>query len=206
MRTPLRILCTALASLLLVAGCSATRTGEPTTDKPPATGETTTGRTDEPTRGPTPSEGPKRPKDIDIASLDPCALMNKVPVRKYGLDGRKPVGGTSSLFPGNKDCFSGGIDNNLGLTFVAVADKDAGDFVETANARVTEYDAEGYPLYVLQNQNARLTCFGVLDVHDGQFIWIAYGMGSPNQRPITPKTKLCQTVPMIAASTVSALG
>lgn len=202
----MRILRIALASLLFVAGCSTTRSGEPTaTGEPPATTGSTTDQPDEPGPSSTPADR-NRPADIDIASLDPCALLNKVPVRKYGLDGREPVGGTSSLFPGNKDCFSGGIDNNLGLTFVAVADKDAVEFVETANAQVTEYDAEGYPLYVLENEQSKMTCFGVLDVHDGQFVWIAYGMGSPNQRPVTPKSKLCETVPMIAASTVAALG
>ena len=49
-------------------------------------------------------------------------------------------------------------------------------------------------------------CFGVLDVHDGQFVWIAYGLGSPAERPVTPQEQLCNTVPMIAASAVAALG
>lgn len=193
----------ALVSLLLVAGCSTTETGEPTAaDEPSATTE----KPDEPTETTTKADGPQRPKDIDLTSVDICKVIKKVPVRKYGLDGRAPVGGDSSIFPGNKDCFSGGIDKNLSLTLVAVADKDAGDFVDTANAEVTEFDAEGYPLYVLENDQATFTCFGVLDVHDGQFVWIAYGMGSPTDRPVTPKARLCKTVPMIAASTVSALG
>ena len=133
-------------------------------------------------------------------------MLKKVPVRRYKLDGRAPVGGTSSLFPGNKDCFSGGIDHNLGLTLIAVTDKDAGEFAQTANAEVTEFDAEGYPLYVMRNAQTTFSCFGVLDVHDGQFVWIAYGMGNPADRPVTPMSTLCKTVPLIAASTVSALG
>ncbi|HEV7647526.1 MAG TPA: DUF3558 family protein [Actinophytocola sp.] len=208
MRTSTRISGIALASLLLVAGCSTTEAGKPTAGD---TSPTTTDRTDEPTETTTttsiePSrESPQRPKNIDLTPLDICGVLNKVPVRRYGLDGRAPVGGTSSLFPGNKDCFSGGIDNNLGLTLIAVRDKDAGEFVQTANAEVTEFDAEGYPLYVLRNSASAYTCFGVLDVHDGQFVWIAYGMGNPADRPVTPMAKLCKTVPLIAASTVSAL-
>lgn len=132
-------------------------------------------------------------------------MLKKVPVRKYGLDGRAPVGGTSSLFPGSRDCFSGGIDHNLSLTLVAVRDQGAGEFTETANAQVTQFDAEGFPLYVLRNDST-WSCFGVLDVHDGQFVWIGYGMGNPSGRPVTPLDTLCKTVPLIAASTVSALG
>lgn len=147
---------------------------------------------------------PKRPEDVDLASVDICGVLKKVPVRKYGLDGRTPISGTSDLFPGNKDCFSNGIDHNLALTLVAVRDKDAAEFARTANAEVTEFDAEGYPLYVLRNSST-WSCFGVLDVHDGQFVWIGYGMGNPADRPVTPLAKLCKTVPLIAASTVSAL-
>lgn len=205
MRTPTRFLGIALAFLLLLAGCSTTAAGKPTAgDTPPAT----TGQTVEPTettQSSPPLESPKRPKDIDLASVDMCGVLKRVPVRRYGLDGRAPVGGTSALFPGNKDCFSGGIDHNLSLSLVAVRDKDAGEFTRTANAQVTEFDAEGYPLYVLRNETT-WSCFGVLDVHDGQFVWIGYGMGNPADRPVTPLAKLCKTVPLIAASTVSALG
>jgi hypothetical protein len=203
----MRTLRIALASLLLVAGCSTTEAGKPTAG---VTSPPTTDQTDEPTQTTTGTEtstsreSPKRPENIDLASVDICGVLKKVPVRTYGLDGRAPVGGTSSLFPGNKDCFSGGIDHNLALTLVAVQDKDAAEFTETANAEVTEFDAEGYPLYVLRNSST-WSCFGVLDVHDGQFVWIGYGMGNPSDRPVTPLAKLCKTVPLIAASTVSAL-
>src|SRR3954447_5952675 len=206
MRIPIRTLCVTLASLLLVAGCSTREGGQATAGESP---RTTTDQPDEPTETTSvttsPSRvSPKRPKDIDLAAVNVCAVLKKVPVRTYGLDGRAPVGGDSSLFPGNQDCFSGGIDHNLGLTLVAVRDKGASEFTETANAQVREFDAEGYPLYVLRNEST-WSCFGVLDVHDGQFLWISYGMGNPADRPVTPLAKLCKTVPLIAASTVSAL-
>lgn len=208
----MRTLRITLASLLLVAcstACSATEAGEPTAsgEQNEPTGaptESTETETSEPTETET-SDVPTRPKDVDLASVDICAVMKKVPVRKYGLDGRPPIGGTSSIFPGSKDCYSGGTAKRLGLTLVAVTDQDAGDFAETANAEVSEFDAQGYPLYVLKPEQPA-NCFGMLDVHDGQFIWIAYGSGGPADRPATPQNQLCKTVPMIAASTVSALG
>jgi hypothetical protein len=207
----MRTLRITLASLLLVAGCSATEPGEPVAggDQTERTGEPTepTGNTETTESAETsePTDVPTRPKDIDLTSVDICAVMKKVPVRKYGLDGRAPIAGTSSVFPGNKDCYSGGTAKRLGLTLIAVTDQDAGDFAETANAEVSEFDAQGYPLYVLKPQQPA-NCFGMLDVHDGQFVWIAYGSGGPADRPATPQDQLCKTVPMIAASTVSALG
>jgi hypothetical protein len=204
----MRTLRIALASLLLVAGCSTVEPGDPKAAGEPVT---TTGHPDEPTEtsetsdAPPPTEGPRRPKDIDLAAADICAVVRDLPLRKYGLDGRAPVAGTSQIFPGNKDCFAGGIDKNLSLTLIAVTDQDAADFVSTANAQVTDFDAQGYPLSVLKPAQ-QANCFGVLDVHDGQFVWIAYGLGSPAERPVTPQEQLCNTVPMIAASAVAALG
>jgi hypothetical protein len=201
----MRILGIALASLLLVAGCATTEAGEPTASDEPTRQPEQTVEPTETSESAEPSEVPHRPKDIDLASVDICAAMKKVPVRKYGLDGRAPISGTSSVFPGNEDCFFGGIDNNLALNFIAVTDQGAGDFAETANAEVSEFDAQGYPLYVLKPDQPA-NCFGMLDVHDGQFVWIAYSVGSTTDRPVTSQDELCKTVPMIAASAVSALG
>ena len=208
----MRTLRSTLASLLLVAGCStacsATEPGEPTAggEQTERTGapESTDTETTEPTETET-SEVPTRPKEIDLTSDDICAVMKKVPVRKYGLDGRPPIGGTSSAFPGQQDCYSGGTTKKLGLSLIAVTDQNAGDYAETANAEVSEFDAQGYPLYVLKPAQPA-NCFGMLDVHDGQFIWIAYSSGGPIDNPTTPQDQLCKTVPMIAASTISALG
>ncbi len=206
----MRTLRIVLVFLLLAAGCSSTEAGEPLAgDRPPAAeeqpepadeapGETST----RPGRG----EGPERPRDVDLGVVDVCEVVAKLPLREYGLDGdRPPVGGTSALFPGNRDCFAGGLRNNLSLTLIAVTDQGADAFVETANAQVTDFEAEGYPLSVLKPDQPA-NCFGVLDVHDGQFVWLAYGLGSPAERPVTPQDRLCDTVPMIAASAVAAFG
>jgi hypothetical protein len=205
----MRTLRIALASLLLVAGCSTTRTGAPApADEPASTTEKTGETTETSETGETSATetGSKRPRDIDIASLDPCTVLNKLPLRQYGLDADPPVGNTSGIFPGSKACFANSVENNRGLLVTAVVGRSAADYAETANAEVTEYDAQGYPLYVLQSPQVPHTCFGVLDVHDDQFIHINFGMRDPDDRPVTPMVKLCKTVPVIAASTVSALG
>jgi hypothetical protein len=204
----MRTLRIALASLLLVAGCSTTKTGAPAPADEPAsttekTGETT--ETGETSASPTES-GRKRPQDIDIASLDPCTVLKKMPLRKYGLDADPPVSSTSGVFPGAKMCYANNFDTGRGLLVTAVVGRSAADYAETANAEVTEFDAQGFPLYVLKNSQVATACFGVLDVHDDQFIHINYSQGDPDDRPVIPQVKLCKTVPVIAASTVSALG
>ena len=142
-----------------------------------------------------------------MAAVDPCAVLDKMPraqVRSRRPTG--PVGSTSGVLPRQQGLLTGGIPKNLGLTLVAVKDKGAAEFLETANAEVTEFDAQGYPLYLLQNEEIVGLCLGLLDVHDGQFVWITYGMASTTDRPEIPSAKFCKTVPVIAASTVTALG
>jgi len=203
----MRTLRIALASLLLVAGCSTSRAGAPVPADDPASTTAQTGEPTETSETPTTStttEGPNRPKDIDIATADPCALLNKMPVRKWGLDGRKPITTEYARFPGNKACYSGGITKGFGLTLVAVKDLGAGEYLDTVNAEVTEYDAQGYPFYTLSNPQVVNLCLGVLDVHDGQFIFINYAKS--DTEPVIPEAKLCKTFTGIAASAVTALG
>jgi hypothetical protein len=208
MRT-LRIALVSLLSLLLVAGCTTAESGQPAPGGEPAatssTGPTTATETATTETAP-PSEGRKRPKDIDLTKVDICKTVVRLPRPTFGLTtNRPPLGGESDVFPGNKGCFAPGDHTNLSLLVAAVANQDTRDYINGVNAEVAEFDAQGYPLYVLTPANPTV-CFGVLDVHDGQFVWISYGMGDPTGKPVTPQAKLCQTVPKIAASMVTALG
>jgi hypothetical protein len=206
----MRTLRIALASLLLVAGCSTAEPGEPRAADQPTTSTEQTDQPDGPassTEPPPTSSAPRdRPEDIDMAGIDICKVVAGLPRPEYGLeDDRPPLAGTSVIFPGAKQCFANGIPKNLSLTLIAVPDEDAREFVETANAEVTDFEAEGYPLSVLKPAQPE-NCFGVLDVHDGQLLFISYGMGNPRGEPVTPQKRLCDTVPAIAASAISALG
>jgi Protein of unknown function (DUF3558) len=204
----MRTLRIALASLLLVAGCSTSRAGAPApADDPTSTTEQSGEPTEstENTTTATTTEGPNRPKDVDLAPVDPCALLNKMPVRTWGLDGRKPVNTNLSRFPGAKACFSNGTEKIFGLTLAAVTDTGTGEYLDTVNAKITEYDAQGYPLYTLTNPQVVNGCLGVLDVHDGQFVYISYGRPDLDA-PVIPTAKLCKTLTEIAAATVKALG
>ncbi len=190
-----------LAGLLLVAGCTATSPGTPVAgDDPAATSTTTTTSTTAETTTATAT----RPRDIDLAGVDVCPLLGKLPLADYGVDPARTVGGESSVFPGSRDCFANG-DANLGLTLVAVVGENARDYVDGARAEVEETTANGFPVYVLRPAE-QSSCFGAVDVHDEQMVFVNYGVPLPDEQPVTPQDTLCERVVQIASATITQLG
>jgi hypothetical protein len=192
-----RLLVPALA--LLLAGCTTTSRGAPTAgDRPPKTTSspdttTTTTTVD-------------RPRNIDLAAVDICQVVGGLPRATYGLDtDRPPLAGESSIFPGSKDCFAGGIQQNLSLLVVAVATTGTTEYLDGANAEINQTDANGFPLFVLTTPPSPDSCFGAVDVNDGQMLFINYGMAAPGTEPATPQTTLCQRIPDIARAAVALL-
>jgi hypothetical protein len=188
-----------LVTGLLLAGCTTGEVGTPTGGDEPTTTTTTTTTTTATT------EAPIRPRDIDMASVDPCKLVASLPLGTFGLDqNRPPTGGDSTFFPGSKDCFANGIEANLGLTLTAVVDQGAKEYAEGAGAETTETDVQGFPLYVLKGPTPD-SCFGLLDVADGQMLYINYGLSAPGSEPVTPQETLCTRVPQIAEAALAKL-
>lgn len=188
-----------LVTGLLLAGCTATETGTPTTGDATTTEPTTTTTTT------TTTAAQARPRDIDMAGVDVCGLVGSLPLATFGLDqGRPPTGGESTSFPGSQDCFANGIAANLGLTLVAVVDEGAAEYADGANAEVTETEVDGFPLYVLEPPVPD-SCFGALDVADGQMLYVNYGLSAPGTEPVTPQGTLCERVPQIAAAALGSL-
>jgi len=188
---------------LLLAGCTATEPGSPTAGDQPS--ETNTTATEAPTT--TTTTAAKRPKNIDMAAVDVCKVLSALPLATYGLDtDRPPLGGESDVFPGSKDCFANGLQSRLGLTLVAVVDQGAPEYADGANAqvKVDRTDVDGFALYVLTPPDPN-SCFGVLDVNDGQMLDINYGIVSSGSQPATPQATLCQRVPEIAKAALAQL-
>jgi hypothetical protein len=197
-----RVIAPVLAALL-VAGCAGNEPGKPVAGDPTTEAPTTTTTT---TSSSAPASSVDRPKPLDMGAVDICQVLAGMPVKQFGLDGdRPPTGGDSSIFPGAKDCFAGGIQANLGLSLVAVADQGAAEFLDGTRAEVTDTEAAGYPLHVLKPADPN-SCFGVLDVADGQLLYLSYGLNMLGEDPVTPQVQLCQTVPAIAAAALAQLG
>jgi len=182
---------------LLLAGCTTTDPGSPTAGSSPTSTESSATATT------TSPAGATRPRNVDVAAVDICGLVGSLPRGDFGLDtDRPPTGGDSSLFPGSKDCFANGIQNNLGLLVVAVVDEGAAEFAESANAEVDQTEAGGFPLYILTPPNPG-NCVGMLDVNDGQMIYFSYAVGSSDSGPSTPQAALCLRIPDIAMAIVA---
>jgi hypothetical protein len=189
---------------LLLAGCTTADPGTPTAGDRPG-GTTTTSTPSAGTTTTTPS-AVHRPRNIDVSSVDICAVMTGLPRADLGLDtDRPPLAGDSGLFPGSKDCFNNGTEANLALTLVAVVTQGATQYLDGANAEIDQTDANGFPLYVLTTPPSPQSCFGVLDVNDGQMIFINYGVATSGSQPNTPQTTLCQRVPDIAKAALALL-
>jgi Protein of unknown function (DUF3558) len=188
---------------LLLAGCTTADPGTPTAGDQPH--ETTTA-TSTPTSAPTTTPSAvHRPRNIDVSAIDICAVVTGLRAN-LGLDtDRPPLAGDSGLFPGSKDCFNLGTEANLALTLVAVVNRGATQYLDGANAKIDQTDASGFPLYVLTTPRSPQSCFGVLDVNDGQMIFINFGVASADSPPDTPQTTLCQRVSDIAKAAVALL-
>jgi hypothetical protein len=142
-----------------------------------------------------------------MATVDICAVFSALPLATYGLDtDRPPLGGDSDVFPGSKDCFANGLQSRLGLTLVAVVNQGAAEYANGANSqvKVDRTDVDGFALYVLTPPDPN-SCFGVLDVNDGQLLDINYGIVSSGSQPATPQATLCQRVPEIAKAALAQL-
>lgn len=203
----IRILVPALAALL-VAGCSTSEPGTPLAgDRPTSTAPSTapSRSTDTPveTSAPTGTSSP-RPQPLDLAAVDICQVVAALPLTAFGLDGRPPLADESSLFPGARQCYAVGVGNNLGLTLVAVVDEGAREYIDTVNVPASESAVAGYPTWVLTPKDPG-GCFGVVDVNDGQLLFVNYGQPVPGEQPVVPQAQLCAAVPEIAAAALAAL-
>lgn len=184
---------------LLLAGCATTSPGTPTAGN--RVTETTTTASD-----PSTTTSANRPRNIDLAAVDVCQVVTALPRATYGLDtARPPLPGDSSTFPGSKDCFANGVQQNLSLLVVAVVDTGVPEYLDGANASIDQADANGFPLYVLTTRASPDSCFGALDVNDGQMLFINYGLATPGGQPATPQPTLCQRVPDIARAALAQL-
>lgn len=194
-----------VAAGLLLVGCTTNEAGSPTAQHTTTTTTRTAAPTTTTTEATTTTTRP-RPKAIDLAGVDVCQLIGKLPLGDYGLDpARPPTGGPSSAFPGAQDCFANGPAANLGLTIVAVVDQGAGEYLDGAQGDVEEAAAKGFPTYVVKTSD-QAACFGVVDVNEGQLLFLNYGLNIAGEEPVTPQATLCDRIPTIAAAAITQLG
>lgn len=149
----------------------------------------------------------ERPKDLDLAKVDPCKLVDGLQRKQFGLDDRKGLADDdSAVFPGNPSCFTLGFKTNLGLSVVTVSTEGVSSYIESVDVYPTPVTVKGYPAYVLAPEDQPEDCYGVVDVNDGQLLYLSYGLNLPDAEPITPQQALCERIPELAEALLTGLG
>jgi hypothetical protein len=99
-RSRIVILTTALAALVVLAGCTTSEAGSA---KPDPTSEPTSGS--EPTsESPPSSEFPSPPEELSLAGLDPCTLLTDAQRTQLKIDAAEPSIGESAIYKDMKVC------------------------------------------------------------------------------------------------------
>ena len=185
-----------IAALALLGGCSQSTDGSANPGgSTPTTTSAAGGTSSKPASAS--KEPADRPKTIDVAALDPCALLTEPQRAEFGLD-RPPQPGEDA--PGKKGCTISREDrtNFVGIT----ADTTAGiDDYAKSDGEVTRLEVGGFPALLVETDTALgPTCSVVLDVSDGQVVDVgAYSLGE------TDIPALCRIVQPVAAAVVTNL-
>jgi hypothetical protein len=198
----------ALALAFVITACSRAEPGAPvagptrapgpgpSTEAEPTATATTTAR-------PSPTTGSPRPRPLDLAAVDPCALLRDIRPNDYGIDMVGPgTGGSSSVFPGARDCFASGVRANMGVDLIPVLDEGFEDYVGAVRASTSRSAVAGYPFALLRPSDPG-ACFGVLDVHDNQLLYLSVSTGVGE--PPAPQDTMCGLLPKLAGAAVNAL-
>lgn len=198
----------AAACLTVLAGCSEANPGRPvaagSSERPPTS--TSTSDTSDPGTTSAPPTSSNRPKAIDMAAVDPCKLLRDVRPTDFGIDmATDGTGGNSSVFPGSKDCSASGVRSNMGLGLTAVVTEGFDSYTGSINpdkAAVTNGEVGGFRFAQVRPTRPE-SCFGVVDVNDGQMLYLV--IGSYSDPPASQDT-MCGLVPRITEVAMKVLG
>ncbi|WP_158847116.1 DUF3558 domain-containing protein [Saccharothrix deserti] len=184
-----------IAALALLGGCSQTTNGSATPDGSGSTSADRTSGSSKPTS--TSDEPAKRPKTINIESMDPCTLLTDAQRTEFGLD-RPPK---LDEVPGKPGCSIGREDRKFSLAIYLDSTRGIETYTEPPRPNATKMQVGGFPAVLLESTTALgLACSVIVDVSDGQFVDVqAASLGD------TDVKKLCEIVQPIAGAVVTNL-
>lgn len=156
-RRALLVAGTAAFALTMVA-CDATVSGSPL----PSSGASSV--------PPTTSTTVSRPKDIDLASRNPCDAIPKSDYSRFKIEGNGRLDKNPGPMPESRQC-RWTIDTGFfGLFYVAGEGVDAWGPGKRRSQIVSVEPAGGYPVYNLDPPIGQGNCDLLIDVNDGQYI------------------------------------
>ena len=145
-----------------------------------------------------------RPKKIELTGQDACRLGRKLPLAELGFDAAKVSGPSpSGSFPGNKECLFNGLAGGPTLLVTPVTNEGMDSYLPTTADQVTQIEIDGFPGAVVKPLRTKTTCFGVVDVADGQLLSVKVGSALG---PEGLQDKYCAAIPRVASAAVAVAG
>ena len=135
-----------------------------------------------------------------------CSSVAGLPVTRWKVGAGKPFTNPdgSASFPGSLICLWGQHKTAYGLLVEFVTDVDAFEYEYLDRTPNTQIQVKGYPVIVLSPTSFRDRCEALIDVHDGQLVFLSYWTNP--SKPAATQPTLCAQLPAIAAATLTALG
>lgn len=203
MRAPL--LLAGLVAAAALAGCTTFESGTATPGTSPAAATESAG-------SPAPSQ-PSRPKDIDLAGVQPCEAVTAQQAAAWGIDSAPrsaPLGGGPPL-AGSPSCSMLSRAQQAGVLIVTSTSVGLRDYLagsDTDSARETSID--GFPAAVAEGRTSAPErgsgeCYAVVDVADGQLLLVQFSQiaASPDRR--LPLDTLCAKAEEVAKAALTTL-
>ncbi|MBM7812422.1 DUF3558 domain-containing protein [Saccharothrix algeriensis] len=191
-----------IAAVLLLAGCSQTTTGSPTsgsTGTSDGTPGASPGTTASDRPGSTAKEPKKRPKTIDVEGVDPCTLLTEAQRAQFGAD-QPPQKSTVPELNWSVCYFNRGDHKYIvGATVITT---DGIEFYTEGpkSAEAERLEVGGFPAVLVKATGRAPSCTVAVDVSDGQMV--NANIGSFGE---TPVEELCRLAPQAAGAVVANL-
>jgi hypothetical protein len=199
---PLMLAATAVTALV-VAGCGTSEPGSPSA-RTSTTGAEPTSATDAPSR---------RPRDIDLAGVDPCRTLTQDQTAAWGIDSAPrsaPMGG-SSVLAGSPACSLDSGAMQSGVLVVTSTSVGLADYLGAGgrgDARQTSID--GFPAAVREGptsapERGSGECYAMVDVSDGQLLLVQFSQIAAAQDRRLPIETLCAKAEEVAEAALTTL-
>ncbi|RKT51572.1 DUF3558 domain-containing protein [Saccharothrix australiensis] len=188
-----------LAAVLLLAGCSQTTTGSPTSASAPTGSSGTSDAPPSSSRSGSAAEPKKRPKTINVRDVDPCTLLTEAQRAEFGAD-QAP---RKSTVP-NLDwsvCYFNRADHKYIVGATVITTEGLEFYTGSAKRDEAEkLEVGGFPAVLVKRPGRAPSCVVAVDVSDGQMV--DANIGSFGE---TDVDTLCQLAPRVAGAIVATL-
>jgi hypothetical protein len=203
--TRLPVVLVTLALALPVAGCTNSRAGTP---------EAGSGSSPPSTTVATPSSSASRPRPLDLAGVDTCAVLTARQLTVLAVDTppRPGAAGAGSLLAGSPGCTFGSDGQQYGFLILASTTMGLPEYLSKAEANPSRQTiaVKGYPAVQEEGglsapERGSGACFVDVDVADGQLLGVQFSQIAASQDKRLPIETVCAKAREVAEAAVTTL-